>query len=53
MSTPIRITLGVTGCIGAYKAALVLRELQKAGVEVTVVMTRHAGEFVQPLTFQA
>ncbi len=53
MSTPIRITLGVTGCIGAYKAALVLRELQKAGAEVTVVMTRHAGEFVQPLTFQA
>ena len=53
MSTPIRITLGVTGCIGAYKAVLVLRELQKAGVEVTVVMTRHAGEFVQPLTFQA
>lgn len=49
----IRITLGVTGCIGAYKAVLVLRELQKAGAEVTVVMTRAAVEFIQPLTFQA
>ncbi|MBI4751586.1 MAG: bifunctional phosphopantothenoylcysteine decarboxylase/phosphopantothenate--cysteine ligase CoaBC [Acidobacteria bacterium] len=53
MSAPYRITLGVTGCIGAYKAVLVLRELQKAGVEVTVVMTRSAVEFIQPLTFQA
>lgn len=53
MAVPYRVTLGVTGCIGAYKAVLVLRELQKAGIEVTVVMTRAAVEFIQPLTFQA
>ncbi len=49
----MKVALGVTGCIGAYKAVLVLRELQKRGVEVQVVMTRHATEFVAPLTFQA
>lgn len=49
----MRIALGVTGCIGAYKAALILRYLQEMGAEVEVVMTRRATEFVQPLTFQA
>lgn len=48
-----KVLLGVTGCIGAYKAAEVLRGLQKAGVEVRVMMTRHATEFVAPLTFEA
>ncbi len=47
------ILLGVTGCIGAYKAALILRELQKKGHQVQVVMTRHAAEFVGPITFEA
>lgn len=45
--------LGVTGCIGAYKAVEVLRGLQKAAVTVRVVMTDHATRFVAPLTFQA
>jgi phosphopantothenoylcysteine decarboxylase/phosphopantothenate--cysteine ligase len=49
----MRVLLGVTGCIGAYKAAQVLRGLQRRGVEVRVVMTRSATEFVQPLTFEA
>lgn len=49
----MKIALGVTGCIGAYKAVLVLRHLQEMGAEVEVVMTRHASEFIQPLTFQA
>ena len=49
----MRIALGVTGCIGAYKAAEILRGLQQRGASVRVVMTRHACEFVQPLTFQA
>jgi phosphopantothenoylcysteine decarboxylase/phosphopantothenate--cysteine ligase len=49
----MRITLGVTGCIAAYKAVEVLRGLQRRGASVTVVMTRHATEFVGPLTFQA
>lgn len=49
----MKVLLGITGCIGAYKAAEVLRGLQKAGAEVRVVMTRHATEFVRPLTFEA
>ncbi len=48
-----RIGLGVTGGIAAYKAIEVMRLLQKAGCEVSVAMTRHATEFVQPLTFRA
>lgn len=47
------IGLGVTGGIAAYKAVEVMRALQKAGCEVRVAMTRHATEFVQPLTFRA
>src|ERR1051325_12077026 len=48
-----RIALGVTGGIAAYKAIEVLRGLQRAGCEVRVAMTRHACEFVTPLTFRA
>jgi phosphopantothenoylcysteine decarboxylase/phosphopantothenate--cysteine ligase len=47
------VVLGVTGCIGAYKACEVLRELQRRDVDVHVVMTRHATEFVTPMTFEA
>jgi phosphopantothenoylcysteine decarboxylase/phosphopantothenate--cysteine ligase len=49
----MKVALGVTGCIAAYKAVEVLRGLQKRGVSVQVVMTRHATEFVGPLTFQS
>ncbi|QQS44891.1 MAG: bifunctional phosphopantothenoylcysteine decarboxylase/phosphopantothenate--cysteine ligase CoaBC [Acidobacteriota bacterium] len=49
----MKVLLGITGCIGVYKSAEVLRGLQKAGVDVRVVMTRHATEFVRPLTFEA
>jgi phosphopantothenoylcysteine decarboxylase / phosphopantothenate---cysteine ligase len=48
-----RVALGVTGGIAAYKAIEVLRGLQRAGCEVRVTMTKHACEFVQPLTFRA
>src|SRR5467141_5227230 len=48
-----RVGLGVTGGIAAYKAIEVLRGLQRFGCEVRVAMTRHACEFVQPLTFRA
>lgn len=48
-----RIGLGVTGGIAVYKAVEVMRLLQKSGCEVSVAMTRHATEFVQPLTFRA
>jgi phosphopantothenoylcysteine decarboxylase/phosphopantothenate--cysteine ligase len=47
------VVLGVTGCIGAYKACEVLRELQRRDVEVRVVMTRNATEFVSAMTFEA
>lgn len=49
----VKIILGVTGCIAAYKAAEVVRQLQQRGAEVRVIMTRHACEFVRPLTFEA
>ncbi len=48
-----RIGLCVSGGIAAYKAIEVLRGLQKADCEVRVCMTRHATEFIQPLTFRA
>lgn len=48
-----RVGLGVTGGIAAYKAVEVLRLLQKSGCDVRVAMTKHATEFVQPLTFRA
>ncbi len=48
-----RIGLGVSGGIAAYKAVEVMRLLQKSGCDVSVAMTRHATEFVQPLTFRA
>jgi len=47
------IVLGVTGGIAAYKSVEVLRLLQKAGADVRVVMTRNAGWFVGPMTFEA
>ncbi len=47
------IVLGVTGGIAAYKAAELVRELQRAGATVQVVMTRAATHFVTPVTFQA
>jgi phosphopantothenoylcysteine decarboxylase/phosphopantothenate--cysteine ligase len=49
----MRIALGVTGGIAAYKAAEVVRLLQDCGVSVQVIMTRSAQEFVRPLTFAA
>ncbi|MBL8010583.1 MAG: bifunctional phosphopantothenoylcysteine decarboxylase/phosphopantothenate--cysteine ligase CoaBC [Flavobacteriales bacterium] len=47
---PRRILLGVTGGIAAYKSALLVRALVKAGAEVQVVMTPAAHDFVTPLT---
>ena len=47
------VVLGVTGCIGAYKACEVLRELQRRDVDVHVVMTEHATRFVSAMTFEA
>lgn len=49
----MRVTVGVSGGIAAYKAAELVRELQRQGAEVHVVMTDAACRFVQPLTFAA
>lgn len=48
-----RIALGVSGGIAAYKAAEILRGLQRAGCLVRVAMTKRACEFITPLTFRA
>jgi phosphopantothenoylcysteine decarboxylase/phosphopantothenate--cysteine ligase len=49
----MRITVGVSGGIAAYKAAELVRALQRQALEVHVVMTEGACKFVQPLTFAA
>jgi len=49
----MRIVVGVSGGIAAYKAAELVRALQERAHTVQVVMTAHAQEFVRPLTFAA
>jgi phosphopantothenoylcysteine decarboxylase/phosphopantothenate--cysteine ligase len=49
----MKVMLGVSGGIAAYKAAEVVRALQRQALEVRVVMTHAAMQFVQPLTFTA
>src|SRR5215510_8399144 len=53
MSERVKVTVGVTGGIAAYKAVEVVRQLQDSGFDPHVVMTRAAEEFVRPLTFAA
>ena len=49
----MRIALGVSGGVAAYKAAELVRRLQQEKLDVQVVMTRGAQEFITPLTFAA
>jgi len=49
----MRVTVGVSGGIAAYKAAELVRALQRQALEVHVVMTDSATRFIQPLTFAA
>lgn len=49
----MKIVVGVTGSIAAYKAIDLVNQCRKLGHEVRVVMTAHATDFVQPLTFEA
>ncbi|MEZ5514714.1 MAG: bifunctional phosphopantothenoylcysteine decarboxylase/phosphopantothenate--cysteine ligase CoaBC [Steroidobacteraceae bacterium] len=49
----MRIVLGVTGGIAAYKSPDLVRRLRERGAEVQVVMTAAAREFITPTTFQA
>ncbi len=48
-----RLLLGVSGGVAAYKAAQLVRDLQRAGASVQAVMTPAATRFVTPTTFQA
>jgi phosphopantothenoylcysteine decarboxylase/phosphopantothenate--cysteine ligase len=49
----MKVTVGVSGGIAAYKSAELIRALQKHALDVHVVMTEAAQQFVQPLTFAA
>jgi phosphopantothenoylcysteine decarboxylase/phosphopantothenate--cysteine ligase len=49
----MKVALGVSGGIAAYKAVEIVRLLQERGIRVQVIMTRAAQEFVRPLTFAA
>src|SRR5579862_5982260 len=49
----MKIALGVSGGVAAYKAAEIVRLLQDRGIHVQVVMTAGAQEFIRPLTFAA
>jgi phosphopantothenoylcysteine decarboxylase/phosphopantothenate--cysteine ligase len=49
----MKVTVGVSGGIAAYKAAELVRALQAKALDVQVVMTESAKRFVQPLTFAA
>ena len=51
--TAKKIVLGITGGIAAYKAAELVRLLVKSNIEVTVVMTESACQFITPVTMQA
>lgn len=47
------IVIGVTGGIAVYKVVDVVSRLKKLGADITVIMTKHATEFVTPLTFRS
>ena len=47
------VVVGVTGGIAVYKALDIISKLRKADIDVRVIMTKSATEFVTPLSFQA
>ena len=53
MTTAPELVLGITGSIGAYRAADLVRHLKEAGYAVTCVLTQRALKFISPLTLQA
>lgn len=52
MAEKREIILGVTGSIAAYKSCDLIRRLQDAGFNVSVIMTKEAEEFITPLTLE-
>ena len=49
---PKNVVIGVTGGIAAYKTVMLVSKLKKLGVNVDVIMTKNAQEFVAPLSFE-
>ncbi|OYV42166.1 MAG: bifunctional 4'-phosphopantothenoylcysteine decarboxylase/phosphopantothenoylcysteine synthetase, partial [Halothiobacillus sp. 20-53-49] len=49
----MRILVGISGGIAAYKAITLVRRLRDAGADVRVVLTEAAAQFVTPLSLQA
>lgn len=47
-----RVVLGVSASIAAYKAATIVTELKKQGIDVHVIMTKNSTQFIPPLTMQ-
>ncbi len=47
------VVLGVTGGIAAYKSLDITSKLKKSGIDVHVIMTKSATEFINPITFQS
>ncbi len=47
----MKVTVGVSGGVAVYKAAELVRALQRQALDVHVVMTKAARQFIQPLTF--
>lgn len=47
------VVLGITGSIAAYKMASLASSLKKLGVNVEIIMTENATQFITPLTFEA
>ena len=45
-----KVLLGISGSIAAYKSAILVRLLKKAGAEIKVIMTPAAAGFIAPLT---
>lgn len=52
MLTGKTVILGVSGGIAAYKSAMLASLLKKAGANVQVIMTKHAVNFISPITFE-
>jgi phosphopantothenoylcysteine decarboxylase/phosphopantothenate--cysteine ligase len=48
----MKLILGVSGSISAFKSVEILRIFQKAGHQVSVILTQNATEFITPLTFE-
>ena len=47
------VVVGISGCVAAFKAVQLVSDLVKLDLDVEVIMTKNACEFIQPLAFEA